>query len=432
MSRLRSIVELGDLVNGNAHSLRDLLNAANIPQPSLALGAPKQPLVYSKDIEECRASLLGALDELRALVLGPRSYIFNTAIIAPSCLATFHSLYKFRIAQHVPLDSEISYEKLGERCGLLEADLRRIVRSAVSLRIFEEDTMGFVRHNASSAVLSTMLGQDALGFATDEYGRAATRYAESVERFPGSDRAGESPCAIANGTISDKDAFALIANDAPRVSRLANAMSFMTTVPETSIYHLLDNVPWSPSRTPSQRCPGVVVDVGGSRGTLMEALLRKYPGIAKGIVEDLPEVTESNVAKPHPGDLASRLEYQEYDFFTEQVIKDADVYVFRTIFHDWPDTYAVQILKNQIPALKSGATILINDICMQPGVEKSRLANLGKCAYDLMVKMGLNAKERTEEEWKSLLAGADKRFKIQSIVSPPCAIHSVIEVTWQG
>lgn len=55
-----------------------------------------------------------------------------------------------------------------------------------------------------------------------------------------------------------------------------------------------------------------------------------------------------------------------------------------------------------------------------------------RSAYDLMVKMGLNAKERTEDEWNLLLASADDRFKIQCITSPPCAVHSIIEVVWQG
>lgn len=252
------------------------------------------------------------------------------------------------------------------------------MRSAVALRIFEEDRVGFVRHNAASAILNTTLGHDAVGFATDEYGRAATRYSEAIERFPGSNNPGESPCAIANGTIGDKDAFTLVADDQPRASRLANAMSFMTTVPETSMEHLLDNVPWSSARGSNQVCPQTVVDVGGSRGTLMEALLQKYPGISKGIVQDLPDVTLRNAAEPKPKSLANRLEYQEYNFFAEQVAKDADVYIFRTIFHDWPDSYAVNILRNQIPALKPGAIILINDICMQPGTEKSKLTSLGK------------------------------------------------------
>ena len=49
------------------------------------------------------------------------------------------------------------------------------------------------------------------------------------------------------------------------------------------------------------------------------------------------------------------------DFFTLQPIKDADVYFFRAIFHDWPDKYCIQILQNLIPALKTGARVIIQD-----------------------------------------------------------------------
>ena len=56
-----------------------------------------------------------------------------------------------------------------------------------------------------------------------------------------------------------------------------------------------------------------------------------------------------------------RIKFMEYDFFTPQPIKDADVYLYRWIFHNWPDDKCVDILRNAIPAMKPGAKILIND-----------------------------------------------------------------------
>ena len=57
-----------------------------------------------------------------------------------------------------------------------------------------------------------------------------------------------------------------------------------------------------------------------------------------------------------------------YDFFTEQPVKDADVYLFRWIFHNWSDGYCINILRNLIPALKNGAMVVINDHCLpEPG-----------------------------------------------------------------
>ena len=57
-----------------------------------------------------------------------------------------------------------------------------------------------------------------------------------------------------------------------------------------------------------------------------------------------------------------------HDFLSEQPIKNADVYLFRWIFHNWSDMYCIRILRNLIPALKGGAIILINDnVLPEPG-----------------------------------------------------------------
>lgn len=290
----------------------------------------------------------------------------DTVMFQPSWTATFIVLYKYRIAYHVPDGGSISYDALAEKCGLDESDIRRIIRTAISLRIFEEDSGGCVRHNAVSKTLATNPAHDGIGFFMEEYMPAALKLPDTLGRFPGSQRAGESAVAMANGSEGNRDIFSLIANDTGRVKRLANAMSFMTTVPETSFSNFVANVPWTlgPKDTQIRECPRLIVDVGGSRGDLCEALLLAYPRIEKAVVEDLPEVINANLERGPPGELAERIHYQPYDFFTEQVVKSADIYLFSNVFHDWSDSYAVQMLKNQIPALKPGARILINDICI--------------------------------------------------------------------
>lgn len=56
-----------------------------------------------------------------------------------------------------------------------------------------------------------------------------------------------------------------------------------------------------------------------------------------------------------------------HDFFIQQPIV-ADVYLFRAIFHNWPDHYCVKILHSLIPALKHGARIIVNDgVVPEPG-----------------------------------------------------------------
>lgn len=387
MSSSRELPELGDSIQALTKAISDHLKGAGLPQPSSKSGDGFGSNLYPKAIQDSRAELLDTLDELRTLILGPTSYLYFNAVLSvspsqcilyrrlisnayiytqPSWTATFVVLYRYRIAYHVPDGDGISYADLADKSGLDDSDLRRILRTAISLRIFEEDSEGCVRHNAVSKTLATNPAHDGIGFFMEEYMPAALKLADTLQRFPGSQRAGESAVAMANGSEGDRDIFSLISDDTPRVERLANAMSFMTTVPETSFSNFVANVPWTPGQQHAQicECPKVVVDVGGSRGDLCEALLLAYPQIEKVVVEDLPEVTKSNVERGSPGELSERIHYQPYDFFTEQVVKNADVYLFSNVFHDWSDTYAVQMLRNQIPALKPGARIVINDICI--------------------------------------------------------------------
>ena len=124
--------------------------------------------------------------------------------------------------------------------------------------------------------------------------------------------------------------------------------------------HLLDNYDFASLGA------GTIVDVGGSHGQVSIALADKYPEL-KCVVQDLPDTIKGLEGKV-PEHLKGRVQGMEYDFLTEQPVKGADVYLFRWILHDWSDKYCVTILKSLVPALKKGAKILVNDICIpQPG-----------------------------------------------------------------
>ena len=65
-----------------------------------------------------------------------------------------------------------------------------------------------------------------------------------------------------------------------------------------------------------------------------------------------------------PEDLKDRITFQDHDFFTPQPVVGADVYFFRWILHNWSDKYAIKILQNLAPALRSNSHILICDDMM--------------------------------------------------------------------
>lgn len=163
--------------------------------------------------------------------------------------------------------------------------------------------------------------------------------------------------ALANGI--EASFFEVISRNPKRAKRFADSMQFLQSSPPYAVSHLLNNLDWDST------CPALMVDIGGSYGSVSIEILRRYPRL-RCIVQDLAEViADANV----PSDLKDRLEFREQNFFAEQSVKGADVYFLRSVLHDWSDKYATHILKSLIPALKDGARIILNEICLpEPGI----------------------------------------------------------------
>ena len=124
---------------------------------------------------------------------------------------------------------------------------------------------------------------------------------------------------------------------------------------------LINNYPWNELGT------ATMVDVGGSHGETSIAIAQHFP-LLSCIVQDRPEVIAEKEATV-PVELESRVTFIAHDFFTPQPVRNADVYLLRWILHDWPDKYAIQILKALVPALKPGAKVLVNEFLVpEPGM----------------------------------------------------------------
>jgi predicted O-methyltransferase YrrM len=136
-------------------------------------------------------------------------------------------------------------------------------------------------------------------------------------------------------------------------------MSAFTDGHGNSPTFLVNDYPWETIGS------GTVVDVGGSNGHVGILLTREYPKL-RCIVQELSDMIVG-AAEALPADVKDRIEFQKHDFFTEQTVQ-ADVYLFRYIFHDWSDSNAIRILKALVPALRQGARIVINDYVLpEPG-----------------------------------------------------------------
>ena len=140
-----------------------------------------------------------------------------------------------------------------------------------------------------------------------------------------------------------------------RATRFANAMRAITASQLDSPISDIARYPWASIGA------GTVVDIGGSNGHVSMALAECFPSL-KFIVQDRPEVI-SGAHSRVPSTLQSRVSFMAHNFLTEQPIQ-ADCYLFRRIFHNWPEAYCIRILQNLRPVLQAGARIVINEIIM--------------------------------------------------------------------
>jgi O-methyltransferase domain len=133
-----------------------------------------------------------------------------------------------------------------------------------------------------------------------------------------------------------------------------------------------------------------VVDVGGGNGSLLRALLDRHPGL-RGVVLDLPETVRDEVS------FSDRLTFVEGSFFDR--VPPGDVHVLSTILHDWNDESALRILRT-VRASAGERLVLIESI-VEPGNDPS-----GAKWLDLLMLVIAGGRERTEEEWRALLAAS--------------------------
>jgi len=146
-----------------------------------------------------------------------------------------------------------------------------------------------------------------------------------------------------------------------------------------------------------------IVDVGGGYGELLARILVTYPD-AQGVVFDMPHAISRAREHLAARDLGDRCEFVAGDFF-QSVPSGADLYVLKTVIHDWPDNKAREILRTCLRAMSPGSRLLLIERLMPerlgPSAENRALARA-----DLHMLVALGAQERTYPQMQALLSSA--------------------------
>ncbi|TVY28476.1 O-methyltransferase [Lachnellula hyalina] len=418
-----SITELAVIISENTAKVNEYLLAKELPLPSFNVDAPNKPLIDPQecpDVEAARIKIIDASLMMRDLMLGPKGHLMS---FNHDSLLSMQAISQFNLVSTIPIHGEATFGEIAEKSGVNEGDVKRILRHAMTNRIFKEPSKGLVAHTAASRLIAedTQMA-DWVGASTGELWQAAAQTVHAMLKYPGSQEPNETGFSLANN--SDKSTFAILSQDPKRAKRFGNAMRAYTEGTGFDLQYVADNYPWADFGN------GTVVDVGGSHGSACITLATAFPKLNL-VVQDLPQVVAGGPATL-PLDMANKIEFMAYDFLKEQQpVKDADVYFFRWVFHNWSDKYCILILRNHIPALKKGARIVINEYVLpEPGVlpiyQEERLRSM-----DLTMMEVQNSRERDLDDWAKLFREADERFVFKGGKQPEGSSLWILEVEWK-
>lgn len=146
-----------------------------------------------------------------------------------------------------------------------------------------------------------------------------------------------------------------------------------------------------------------VMDVGGGYGAVLAVLLSANRE-QQGAVFEQPYLAQGTMAYLEKAGVAERAAFIGGDFF-QSLPAGADCYVLKYIIHDWDDEHALAILRNcRKAAGQDGTLVLIERVV--PERMEALPAHRAIVGADLLM-MAYGGQERTEKEFRALLAKAD-------------------------
>ncbi|HYF16099.1 MAG TPA: methyltransferase [Phycisphaerales bacterium] len=166
-----------------------------------------------------------------------------------------------------------------------------------------------------------------------------------------------------------------------------------------------------------------VVDVGGGRGELLAAVLATHPRLRGTLFElehALAPAREDFISRG----VAERCAFVAGDFF-KAVPAGADAYLLKSVLHDWDDAECAAILGRCREAMTARSRLLVVEQVM-PDAPGTTRVDQALARSDLMMLVAHGSCERTEGEYRRLLAGAGLQL---DRATPAAGTFSVLEAS---
>lgn len=165
-----------------------------------------------------------------------------------------------------------------------------------------------------------------------------------------------------------------------------------------------------------------VVDVGGGHGALLAAVLAANPHL-RGTVFDLAHCAEGAASLAGEAGVGDRCGFATGSFF-ESVPAGADLYLMKSVIHDWNDERSTAILRAGRTALRPGARLVVVEVVVPDRAGTSPLDQM-IAGTDLNMLVMTGGSERTEAQYRDLCAAAGLRI---TRILPTATAFSLIEI----
>jgi hypothetical protein len=169
----------------------------------------------------------------------------------------------------------------------------------------------------------------------------------------------------------------------------------------------------------------LIVDVGGGSGELLADVLSRHP-TAQGLLYDLPAALERAGPVLVRHGVFDRCRLQAGNFF-DGLPKGADIYLMKSILHDWDDDSATRLLERCAEAMHGGGARLFIIERLLPTHALATPEHAAIARSDLNMLVGLAGRERSRAEYSALCERAGLALRGSR---PLTAGFEALEVQW--
>jgi orsellinic acid C2-O-methyltransferase len=228
-------------------------------------------------------------------------------------------------------------ERLSAATGISPGRLRRFLSALSKIGLVEPIGEGHYRNTPMARHLLKETGA-LYGHAL----MAGNIYYEAWENLDSALLTGQSAFELSHGD----SLWAYLDRDAETAAAFTRTQGWNT---ERLITEIIDLYPFPDS--------GVLADLGAGDGTLVAALLERFPGL-RAIVFEQPAVLENTRRSLREHEVDERCTFSSGNFL-EEVPEGGDLYMLKSVIHNWDDDSALRILRNCREAMADHSRLLL-------------------------------------------------------------------------